>query len=109
MIFDRRARATLLGAVVAFAFSLFLSYPLLPVLVAIAMAARIGKSKDWRAGMLYGAVIGPAGFFLRIYGQSDPPLAPYELILAFLSAAAIFGVAGIGIARLLCGEDSIMF
>jgi hypothetical protein len=103
----RKITALLVGTLLALASSLVFSYPLIPVLLCIALAARLGKSADWRAGTLYGSVIGVAGFLPRITSQTNPVLTPTDLGLAILSAAVIFGVVGIVITRLVASGDTI--
>jgi hypothetical protein len=106
---NSKIKALLFGTLLALALSLFFSYPLLPVLLCIALAARLGKSADWRVGMRYGSVIGLSGFVVRITTQENPALAPADLLLALSSAALVFGVVGIGITKLMARGDTIMW
>lgn len=109
----RRSRhlvAITTGAVSAFVLSLLFSVPLVPVLIGIAVSARLGKSGHWRSGFLYGAAIGPSGYAVRTF-LYRPDLAPalWQKGLVLLGTAALFGLVGIGINKLVTGRGSVMW
>jgi hypothetical protein len=86
-------------------------YPLVPVpvLLGIALAGRLGRSADWRVGLLNGAVIGLAGSSFRFVIQPNLIHTPAELALMLLFTAALYSVVGVGITKLVASGDSIMW
>jgi hypothetical protein len=108
---SKRLAAIAAGAVSAFVLSWFFRVPLVPVLVGIAVAAKLGSSENWRTGLLYGVMIGPSGYAVRVflYPPDQAIVALWQKGLLLLAIAAIYGLVGIGINKLVTGRGSLMW
>jgi len=113
MVAKPKMKAVLAGTLLTVGLSTFVrfGYPFvpLPMLIGIALAARLGRSADWRVGVFNGAVIGFSGTLIRFAFQPSLVENPMQVALAVLVNVALYSVAGVGITRLFASGDSIMW